>query len=408
MTLRYYANAPATTLTASIDASATLIKVASASGFPVLFPYVLILDEGELTEEVVLVTGAAGLDLTVTRGFDSTTAFAHSSGSGVVHGVSAIEFREANQHVNSSAGVHGIMGAVVGTTDAQVLTNKTLSTGTVIQSGTTINSPAINGGILTGVVIRDTSILQGNVANSQNPLSIRTVAGAEVGLVGRDGRIQAPRVEATSVDAAVVPLAVTGFTGQTASLATLRTSAGAYGIDVNAAGRVGIGRTAGGAVTAILQAIATGDFTLRLQRLAGQTGDLFSMVAENGTTGLYRIDKDGERVPNVWIPATLSGNRQPLDTFPQYRKVDKWVELRGSVGPNPAGPMNASGGFTLFTLPVGFRPAQICRVACAVSLTGTPVTASDRVDINTNGDVVLFSQQNPNWAILDGVQFSLD
>jgi hypothetical protein len=40
----------------------------------------------------------------------------------------AADFDEANAHVNANSGVHGAAGAVVGTTDTQTLTHKTLTT----------------------------------------------------------------------------------------------------------------------------------------------------------------------------------------------------------------------------------------------------------------------------------------
>lgn len=127
MPVRQYANAPATTLSASCTNVATTISVASTTGLPVTFPYTLILDRGTASEEAVSVTAAAGTTLTVTRGIDSTTAFAHNSGATVVHGITAQDIREANAHVNASSGVHGLGGSVVGTTDVQTLTNKTLT-----------------------------------------------------------------------------------------------------------------------------------------------------------------------------------------------------------------------------------------------------------------------------------------
>jgi hypothetical protein len=57
----------------------------------------------------------------------------------VEHCGTAIDFDEANAHVNASAAVHGLTGTVVGTTDAQTLTNKTLTApiiGTISNTGT--------------------------------------------------------------------------------------------------------------------------------------------------------------------------------------------------------------------------------------------------------------------------------
>lgn len=126
MSLRYYANAPATTLSASINGTTTAVPVVSVAGFPIQYPYTLILDRGTASEEAVSVTAASGLTLTVTRSIDGTTAFSHSIGAVVEHGITAQDVREPNTHVNANAGVHGVTGSVVGTSDAQALSNKTL------------------------------------------------------------------------------------------------------------------------------------------------------------------------------------------------------------------------------------------------------------------------------------------
>jgi hypothetical protein len=129
MTRRYSSNAIATTLAAGCTDSATSIQVTATTGFPAV-DFILALDYGESAQELVLVTGVAGTTLTVTRGYDSTTAQAHTLGAVVRHVHSAIDFRESRTHEEASTGVHGISGSVVGTTDTQSLTNKNLSSGT--------------------------------------------------------------------------------------------------------------------------------------------------------------------------------------------------------------------------------------------------------------------------------------
>lgn len=130
MSLRYYANAPATTLAASCSSSANTITVTSAAGYPIQYPFTVILDRGTATEEAVEVTGAAGTTWNVTRAIDSTTAFGHSIGGTVEHGITARDIRESNSHVNATSGVHGLTGALVGTADTQALSNKDLTSPT--------------------------------------------------------------------------------------------------------------------------------------------------------------------------------------------------------------------------------------------------------------------------------------
>jgi hypothetical protein len=130
MSIRFYANAPATALASSCSNSQLTITVNSATGYPIQYPFTVIVDRGTATEEAMSVTGAAGAVFTVTRAIDSTTAFSHSIGAVVEHGITAQDIREPNAHINANTGVHGVAGSVVGTTDVQVVTNKDLTAGT--------------------------------------------------------------------------------------------------------------------------------------------------------------------------------------------------------------------------------------------------------------------------------------
>jgi len=398
------------TLQASIGASDVSLQVSSASGLPTLFPFTLIVDLNQGVEEVVEVTAAAGTTLTVTRGVDGTTGFPHSSGAVIVHGISARDADEANLHINSTAAVHGVSGALVGTTDAQTLTNKTLSSATINSS--TLSSPAISGGTIGGTTIRDTTILQGNPANSQNPASIRTVAGVEVGLVGRDGRLQVPKLEATSVDTAVTPLVVTGVASQAASLATIKTSGGTYGVDVNASGRVGIGRTAGVSTTALVRSVDVADPALRVQNLAGQVGNPLSVVDDLGTTTLFGVTPagylEGIHQPTTWENITLAGNRSIFDRTPQRRASGnpargRKVYLQGSIKKTDNTPFVE--GDLLFTMPGGWIPPNLKRYVGGATLAGAGTTGVCRIEIATNGQVTVWTQDSPTWVSIDGWYF---
>jgi hypothetical protein len=131
MATRYYsAIAQDTTLTSGINNSATSIVVTAVVGFPSSFPYVLAVDYNATSEELVLVSAASGTTLTISRGYNGTTAVTHAVGATVRHVATAADFTDAQAHYDSSTGAHGVSGAIVGTTDTQTLTNKNLTSAT--------------------------------------------------------------------------------------------------------------------------------------------------------------------------------------------------------------------------------------------------------------------------------------
>lgn len=131
MVVRFYSSTAAeTTLSGTINNAATTINVGDVTGFPVSYPYTLALDYESASEELVDVTAAAGTSLTITRAVDGTSATTHNAGARVRHVSSARDYRDSRNHENNTAGVHGVTGNVVGTTDTQTLTNKTLTNAT--------------------------------------------------------------------------------------------------------------------------------------------------------------------------------------------------------------------------------------------------------------------------------------
>jgi hypothetical protein len=73
-----FANAAQTTLNGSISNSVTSLVVTSASAFPVIGKFRIVIDT-----EIMLVTSVSGTNFIVTRGVENTTATSHANGAAV-------------------------------------------------------------------------------------------------------------------------------------------------------------------------------------------------------------------------------------------------------------------------------------------------------------------------------------
>lgn len=176
--LRYYSsNAQPTTLAGGISAGSATMTVAATTGFPASFPYTLAVDFGSASEELVDVTSAAGVVLTVTRGVDGTSAQSHGSGAVVRHVTSGRDFADYQTHQAATSDVHGVTGALVGAGSTQTLSNKTLTSptinggalsGTFTGSPTFSGTPAFAGGVLNGTYTGSPT-LSGSVAFTGAP-----------------------------------------------------------------------------------------------------------------------------------------------------------------------------------------------------------------------------------------------
>jgi hypothetical protein len=171
-----------TTLAAEIAPAATTFTVVDATGFPTgaVGKFVVTLQRGTLDEERMLCSSRSGPSITVDqRGWDGTIARTHSAGATVEHTWSATEADQANDHTSSAGDVHGVVGDVVGTTDAQTLSNKTLTAPTIadftnaahdhgdVNDGGNIPQASVTSLVADlGAITSDISVSQGNIATN--------------------------------------------------------------------------------------------------------------------------------------------------------------------------------------------------------------------------------------------------
>jgi hypothetical protein len=205
-TRRYFANAaPQRTLTGSMTSGQTTLTISGAfTGWPTQFPFFAGLDVGTLSFEIVSVTAIAGSIATIVRGQDGTTGISHAAGATLDQVVIRLDADEANAHTSSNSGVHGVAGSVVGTTDVQTLSGKTLTSPT-INGGTqaspvvntpTINTPTVNGGTAsnatnTGDATHSALIGKATTAGGKT-LSLVNSAGVEKASADDAGNLSMP------------------------------------------------------------------------------------------------------------------------------------------------------------------------------------------------------------------------
>jgi hypothetical protein len=186
-TRKYSSRSQQSTLTAALTSSGTSATVVSGTALlggttiSAGETFTVVLDPDTALEEIVDVTAVSTNTLTITRGIDGSTGQAHSAGAVVRHMAVGRDYREANTHIEATTG-HGATGAVVGTTNTQTLTNKTLTSPTITGTG------AIAGTFTGNITGNVTGNLTGNVTGNVTGSSGSTTGNAATATALATGR----------------------------------------------------------------------------------------------------------------------------------------------------------------------------------------------------------------------------
>lgn len=317
--MRYYSStASEKTLTSSLSDSAATMVLSDTSGLPSVasqYPFTLVIDpDVDGKEEIVLVTGMSGTTATIVRGItehegvpggNGTSPVAHDAGAKVRHMVTARDLQEPQNHMAASSNVHGVTGSLVGTTAAQTLTNKTISSAsntitvgisnvTNLQSSLDAKAPLASP-VLTGnptvsygstppvsedsATIATTAWVQ-DVADTKldepagNGIAVRTsagnvanrsiAAGSGITVTNGDGVSGNPTISAVSpVQSGTVTVTYTSGTG-TATVTSATTTAGSIIVATAAAAEITVGITS----------IGTNTFTVAVQHRGTASGSV--------------------------------------------------------------------------------------------------------------------------------------
>ncbi len=183
------------TLTANVSSVATQITLNNVTGLPSV-PYVLVLNPDTANEEVILVTtdqtGVTSPTVKVSRAIETgASAKTHTTGDIVKHMIVGSDLQLPHDHIDNTTTAHGATGAVVGTTNTQTLTNKTL-TSPKINENVALTATATELNVLDGITASTTELNYVDGVTSNIQTQFNNLVTIPAGVITQFGGSTAP------------------------------------------------------------------------------------------------------------------------------------------------------------------------------------------------------------------------
>lgn len=327
MTLRNFSNnANIPTLSGGVTGADTVIPITTPQNWPSV-PFFATIDLNGTSPEVVLVTLATPSTFNVARGQGGTAAVPHSFGSTVTHTSVALDFSEANAHTNATTGIHGVTGALAGVTDAQVLTNKTLTT------------PIINQPTLNASTSAPGAVIKAAASGAQDIAQFTDSAGVALAGVSQIGGFSAKSANIQANNAGTNVLSVSGAAAHTAKLGVFKDSASHELTSIDKDGKVLVNPFVNNATAILTLKNPAAGTTARALEVQDSSGNIVANINGGGSLSATTVFASPGGAPgsNILTLAGVAAQSGRLATYlnSSFQEM-AYVDKDGKRGVTPA------------------------------------------------------------------------